>query len=167
MPHKYGKGGFIKGKPYIMEPETHIEYTPVVVWGIVIRDAKVFHYVRKKNGKPNFKVDVCLRYKEDGFITVWLWGESLNASIASNLKKKDNVLIVGELVKRVRTQDGMDIQSVYLDPFMIIPFKNIGVTDTMTNSPRFQKIIEDQFESLDDFELEAEDNPQSEGDIFG
>ena len=152
MPHKYGKGGFLSGKPYSLPDEPHIVYTPVVVWGIVIHDAKVFHYKKKRTGKPNFKVDVCLRYKEGGFISVWLWGESLNASIASNLKKKDNVLVVGELVTRIRTNDGQEIRSTYLDPFMIVPHKNIGVTDTMTNSAKFQQMIEDEFVSADDYD---------------
>lgn len=160
------KGGFIRDLAYVNDEIQETEYQDVLIWGTVCKDAKVYKYKTKK-AKHSMKVDVLLKYEggKGGYLSVWAFKDTDIARQLSRLKWKDKVAILGTLITKTRYQDGetVPIKQTYLDPHMLWCQRIQEENEKLLASPKFQSMLEDEFES----ELEESTEEVTEDEDLG
>lgn len=170
MPHKKNGGFIAHGQPYVMENSPNCEFTDVEAWGRVLWDAKTYKY-QKKNRQHNRKVEITIKYNTDAYISIWSYGDTAVARTASLLKADDEIVVFGRMIKKWRFKDGEKITSVYIDPYIIISSRLLEVANILANSDKFNAMLQDEFESLDDFneveQEQAEDVSEDGNNDFG
>ena len=144
------KGGFIRDLAYVNDEIQETEYQDINIWGTVCKDAKVYKYKTKK-AKHSMKVDVLIKYEggKGGYLSVWAFKDTYIARQLSRLKRNDKVVIWGTLITKTRYRDGetIPIKQTYLDPHFVICERSMETTDRLADSPKFQAMLEDEFES--------------------
>ena len=145
------KGVLLKGEPYTSPKYANTELRDCVLCGTVAKDPKVQKYKTKK-AKHSMKVDVLIKFDEGrsgSYISVWAFRDTYVARSLARLKWNEKAVILGTLVKRIRYVEGeeLPIESVYLDPAFVIPWRVIETIESLAASDKFQKMIEEEFES--------------------